>query len=226
VRLIAALAALLAVLVVPPAIAQAAPVPVYPGMEVRLGTNVCTLGFVDPVQRVAFTAGHCHAGGTVTDVGGNFVGSLSTFRDNTPNGATVSISDSIFDYAGIGLAPDVMPNDILPGGRQLVEDPDVMPQAGQRVCHFGVSTGESCGVVKAVHNGWFTMADGVVSRKGDSGGPVYVIAEDGRAVVIGLFNSTWGTLPAAVSWNAIRQQVSEDIRSVAAAQAAFQAPVA
>ena len=48
--------------------AQADPgVQVYPGMEVLQGTNVCTLGYVDPQMRIAFTAGHCRGDGTVRD---------------------------------------------------------------------------------------------------------------------------------------------------------------
>lgn len=225
-RLLGPMVALIAALALPPAVAQAAPVAVYPGMEVRLGHNLCTLGFVDMKLRIAFTAGHCRAGNAVTDASGNYIGGLSTFRDNTPSGATVSINDSIFDYAGIGLAPDVLPNNILPGGLHLVEDPVVVAHPGQRVCHFGVSTGESCGTVKAVYNGWFTMTDGVLSQKGDSGGPVYAVTDDGRAVLVGLFNSTWGRFPAAVSWNAIRQQVFEDTRTVVSVPAAFSPPAA
>ena len=85
-----------------------------------------------------------------------------------------------------------------------------MPQPGEPVCHFGIVTGESCGTVERVNNGWFTMANGVVSQKGDSGGPVYVIDGD-RAVIVGMFNSTWGNFPAAVSWQATGEQVREDV---------------
>jgi hypothetical protein len=42
---------------------------------------------------------------------------------------------------------------------------------------------------------WFTMANGVVSQKGDSGGPVYNLTPDGRAAIVGMFNSTWGPVP-------------------------------
>ena len=99
-------------------------------------------------------------------------------------------------------------------------DPAAPLAAGQPVCHFGVVTGESCGSVERVNNGWFTMSNGVVSQKGDSGGPVYTLADDGRAIIIGLFNSTWGDLPAAVSWQATGQQVREDagVIDVAATQ--------
>ena len=103
-------------------------------------------------------------------------------------------------------------NNILPGGRPL----ESLPEAGSRsrvkpVCHFGIVTGESCGTVERVNNGWFTMTNGVVSQKGDSGGPVYVL-DGGRAVIVGLFNSTWGNFPAAVTWQATGDQVREDLR--------------
>lgn len=194
---------------------------VHPGMEIRLDRNVCTMGYVDPQRRVAFTAGHCRGSGPVSDVHGNVIGNLAAYRDNTPNGATVRTEDQISDYGAIALAPDVAVNDLLPGGRPLASEPGRVPQVGQPVCHFGVVTGESCGTVRAVNNGWFTMADGVVSQQGDSGGPVYVV--DGpRAVIIGIFNSTWGSYPAAVSWQATSEQIRQDVGVVNTA--AFIAP--
>lgn len=216
VRLLAVFATGVAAAVLPPAPADASPVPVYPGMEIRQDTNLCTLGYVEPTLRIAVTAGHCRASGTVTDRDGNFIGSLAMYRDNTPNGATVSTNDSITDYEGVTLAPDVTPTNVLPGGRALVTDPSVTIQAGQPVCHYGVVTHETCGTVEAVYNGWFTMTHGVLSQKGDSGGPVYTTTDDGRAVLIGIFNSTWGEFPAAVAWTSIRQQISEDINAPAA----------
>lgn len=193
---------------------------VYPGMEIRQDTNVCTLGFVDPAQRIAFSAGHCRGNGPVTDKAGRYIGTVSTSRDNTPNGTVVRTDQVISDYETITLATDVQINPVLPGGRLLVADPAAPLAAGQPVCHFGVVTGESCGSVERVNNGWFTMSNGVVSQKGDSGGPVYTLADNGKAVIIGLFNSTWGDLPAAVSWQATGQQVHEDasVINVAATQ--------
>lgn len=192
--------------------AQANPgVLVYPGMEIRQDTNVCTLGYVDPQTRIAFTAGHCRGSGPVTDRDGNYIGNLAVYRDNTPDGATIDTNHQISDWEAITLAGSVTVNNILPSGRPLVSDPAVVPQPGQPVCHFGVITGESCGTVEAVNNGWFTMANGVVSQKGDSGGPVYVATGDGRAVIIGMFNSTWGQYPAAVSWESASRQASGDV---------------
>jgi hypothetical protein len=211
-RALAGAAAPLVALTIPAAPAQATPgVLVYPGMEIHQGTNVCTLGFVDPGARTAFTAGHCRGDGHVVDRDGRPIGALASFRDNTPDGATVATDHMISDWAAIGLAPDVELNNILPGGRVLVSDPGVVPQPGMPVCHFGVITGESCGTIEAVNNGWFTMANGVVSQKGDSGGPVYVVTPDGRAAIIGMFNSTWGNFPTAVSWQTASEQAREDV---------------
>jgi hypothetical protein len=197
-----------------PAQAIAAPgVPVYPGMEIHQDSNRCTLGFVDMQSRTGYTAGHCRGSGNVGDKDGNVVGHQTVFSDNTPNGATVATDHMISDWEAIALAPDAELNDVLPGGRALSSDPSVVPQPGQQVCHFGVVTGESCGTVDAVNNGWFTMTNGVVSQKGDSGGPVYVLTDDGRAVIVGMFNSTWGQLPAAVSWPSTDQQIRQEVFS-------------
>lgn len=195
--------------------AQANPgVLVYPGMEIRQDTNVCTLGFVDPQTRVAFTAGHCRGAGAVGDKDGNYIGGLAMFRDNTPDGATIATDHQISDWEAIGLAGDVEVSNVLPGGRALVSDPAVVPQPGQQVCHFGAITGESCGTVESVNNGWFTMTNGVVSQKGDSGGPVYVLTGDGRAVIVGMFNSTWGEYPAAVTWQSTSEQIRDEVVQV------------
>ncbi|MBJ7341781.1 hypothetical protein [Mycolicibacterium sp.] len=190
--------------------------PVYPGMEIRQNTNKCTLGFVDVQTRTAFTAGHCRGSGPVGDKDGNVVGQQTAFSDNTPDGATVNTDHMISDWEAIALAPDVQINDVLPSGRALSFDPTVLPRQGQPVCHFGVVTGETCGTVEAVNNGWFTMANGVVSQKGDSGGPVYVLTGDGRAVIVGMFNSTWGQYPAAVTWQVTDQQIRQAVVTAAA----------
>lgn len=193
--------------------AMADGVTVYPGMEIRQESIMCTLGYIDPVQRLAFSAGHCRGNGPVTDRAGRPIGVVTTSRDNTPDGTVVRTDQVISDYETIALAADVTINNVLPGGRQLIVDPAVVLAAGQQVCHFGVVTGESCGTVERVNNGWFTMANGVVSQKGDSGGPVYTpIGTDG-AVLVGMFNSTWGHLPAAVSWAATNQQHRDDTAS-------------
>ncbi|MET0451819.1 MAG: hypothetical protein ABW137_08260 [Mycobacterium sp.] len=219
--LVLATAALAAASFAPVGSWQAAAEPgvaVYPGMEIRQDTNKCTLGYVDLATRTAFTAGHCRGSGSVGDKDGNVIGHQTVFRDNTPDGATVTTDHNISDWEAIALAPEVQINDVLPIGRPLTVDPAFAPQPGLRICHFGVVTGESCGTVESVNNGWFTMSNGVVSQKGDSGGPVYVPTDDGRAVIVGMFNSTWGQLPAAVTWQATDQQIRQEVFMATSAQ--------
>ena len=136
-----------------PLVANADPVLVYPGMEIHQGTHLCTLGYVDPGLRVAFTAGHCRGDGPVADKDNHLIGKLATFRDNTPNGAIVDTDQQIADYESIVLANDVTVNNILPGGRVLQSDPGLVVTPGEPVCHFGVVTGETCGTVESINNG-------------------------------------------------------------------------
>jgi hypothetical protein len=194
-----------------PATAKADPVLVYPGMEIHQGTHLCTLGYVDPALRVAFSAGHCRGDGPVTDKDNKVIGTLATFRDTTPNGTFVNTDQRIADYESIVLAPDVAVNNVLPGGRVLQSDPGLVVTLGEPICHFGVITGESCGTVESVNNGWFTMGHGVVSQQGDSGGPAYITNPAGPARIVGIFNSVWGNFPAAVSWQSTTQEVREDV---------------
>ena len=194
----------------PPATAQADPPLVFPGMEIHQDTRVCTLGYVDPVLKIAFTAGHCRGGGPVYDREHNVIGRMATFRDNTPSGTTVATDQLIADYEAIVLDDSVSASDVMPGGRRLESNPSVAVQPGEAVCHFGVITGETCGTVESVNNGWFTMSHGVQSQKGDSGGPVY-LPTGGSGQIVGIFNSVWGDLPAAVSWRAASDQVRQDL---------------
>jgi hypothetical protein len=202
--------------VAPPAAAD--PVSVYPGMNIRQGGTSCTLGYIDPVQRVAFSAGHCDTNGSVTDAAGRNIGTTAVSRDNTPDGTIVTTDQTIIDYEAITLAPDVQVSDALPSGRPLVIQPSPELGPGQQICHYGTVTGETCGTVDRVFNGWFTMTNGVLSQKGDSGGPVYSLDGD-RAVLVGLFNCTWGEFPAAVSWAAAGNQIQADAAAATSAAA-------
>jgi hypothetical protein len=55
------------------------------------------------------------------------------------------------------------------------------------------------------------MGHGAVSQQGDSGGPAYITSPNGPARIVGIFNSVWGGLPAAVSWQSTTQDIREDV---------------
>jgi hypothetical protein len=195
----------------PPLPAKADAPVVFPGMEIHQDNRVCTLAYVDPALKIAFTAGHCRGSGVVYDREHNVIGRQATFRDNTPSGTTVATDQVINDYEAIVLDSGVTANNVLPGGRPLDSNPSLALQPGQAVCHFGVVTGETCGTVESVNNGWFTMSHGVQSQRGDSAGPVYLAPNGGPGEIVGIFNSVWGDLPAAVSWRATSDQVRQDL---------------
>lgn len=111
----------------------------------------------------------------------------------------------INDYEAIVLDNDVTANNILPSGRPLVSDPGLALAPGQPICHYGVITGETCGTVQSVNNGWFTMSNGVQSHNGDSGGPVYLAPGGGQDSSSGS-STACGGLPAAVSWGPPRSR--------------------
>ena len=206
----AAIAVWGAVAGVSPGTAGADPPAAFPGMEIHQGTKVCTLGYVDPGRRIAYTAGHCRGGEAVTDWANNVIGHLAAFRDNTPSGTSVATDQQIADYEAIALDPNVAVSNVLPGGRALEAGPAALAP-GQPICHFGVTTGETCGTVESVNNGWFTMSHGVLSRNGDSGGPVYLAPNGGPGQLVGIFNSVWGDFPAAVSWQTVTQFARADL---------------
>ena len=140
-----------------------------------------------------------------------------SFRDNTPDGMTVDTNHQIADWEVIHLAPTSRSTTCCPAARCWSPIPRCCPRAGMPVCHFGVVTGESCGTVESVNNGWFTMTNGVVSQKGDSGGPVYTPTPDGRAVLDRSVQQHLGHAPRGGVMAVASEQARADTFSAASA---------
>lgn len=98
----------------------------------------------------------------------------------------------------------------LPNGLALRMAQNAGPELGLPVCLMGSVSGETCGKVEAINNGWFTMVD-VAGQHGDSGGPVYTVTQPGQALLVGIYSLRWGGKPAAMSWSAISAQMQSQL---------------
>lgn len=193
---------------------------VYPGMKIIQGdpTNslTCTLGFVDPQARIGVTAGHCGGDGPVFNSDGNRIGRMAIARTNIESEGKLTATDYRIDYEGIIFDDGVSINNVLPNGLQLGLDNGVTPRIGLPVCRNGVTTGEACGTVASLGNGWF-LVDGLPVDHGDSGSPVYTITSPGRAAIVGIVsarykaNRTGAEATVALSWPTVVRQMRDDL---------------
>ena len=191
---------------------------VFPGMEIRQGTAVCMVGFVETRLRVALTSGQCGSGeSTVTDHDGNVVGTVVLARRQPNDDAAADGATSPVEYEVIALAHAVTASDTLPTGRQLKSSPGLVPQPGLPVCQFRRSVGQRCASISSVSNGRFIIPDMAVDGR-DFGGPVYALTDNNAAVIVGLFEGMWRSVPEMESWQAVMQQVYIDGRSQGALQ--------
>lgn len=195
--------------------AHAEPSLVYPGMPISQGGLSCTLGFVDPQRRVGITAGHCFRGaGDVHDETGAVIGQKVLVHDNRPPEGPVYDDEHTIDYEAIKFGDSTELNDILANGQRLERDDSVVPDIGMQVCHTGITTGDACGSITRLGNGWFRF-DGPVIAKGDSGGPVYTRVND-RTVMLGIIRGTMYSPSAndmqswAMSWRSVVTQLEQD----------------
>jgi hypothetical protein len=181
---------------------------VFPGMEIHQGSTVCMVGLVEPRLRVAMTSGQCDGGQSVV-----------TDRDRRPIGNVVlgrrqvdadSAADTLppVEYEVIAIAPDVTATDVLPTGRHLGSAPDTRAQPGMPVCQLR-ATGQRCGSVSSVGDGRFAITD-MVSDSRDFGGPVYTLTDEHNALIVGLVEGIWKSVPQIESWQAVMAQVYID----------------
>jgi hypothetical protein len=187
-------------------------VKVFPGMEIHQGSMICTLGFVEVRLRIALTVGQCDGGPTVTDSHGDVVGAVVQTHRNAADDAAADGPAAGVEYELIKLAPNANPTDLLPTGRQLQSMPGFVSQPTLPVCHFGISTAQTCGRVSSVSGPRFVI-EGVPADKRDHGGPVYTLIDNNRATMVGFFDAVSRSAPAAQSWQAVMEQLYVDLRS-------------
>ncbi|MUM18629.1 hypothetical protein FZI91_12895 [Mycobacterium sp. CBMA271] len=189
----------------------AEPLVAYPGMAIVRGHDQCTLSFVDPVTRTGFTAGQCTDVGSVADVRGNLIGEVVLMSRNlsTTEVGAVARDDSVTDYAGIQFGSQVQLANTMPDGTRLRMAQGANPDPGLAVCFMGSVSGQVCGKISALNDGWFTIS-GAAGHPGDSGAPVYVVTQPGEGLLVGIYSERWGD-SAAMSWPAIAAQIPSQL---------------
>lgn len=185
----------------------------FPGLELHQGSTVCTLGFVELSLRIALTTGQCDGSSIVTDSHGRTLGTVVTARRAAGAPAEEgSAPGPNVEYEVVGLAEDVTATNTLPTGRQLLSKPGVLAQPADSTCHFGTATGETCGRVSSVKDDRMVIT-GMAADQRDIGGPVYELADDNHAVIVGLLEDVSNSTVIAESWPAAMQQLFMDTRS-------------
>ncbi|OBF22673.1 hypothetical protein A5725_10580 [Mycobacterium kubicae] len=213
-----AAAIVLVLAVIGPAPANADPgVTVFPGMEIHQGNAACVVGFVEPQMRIALTSGRCDVDPIVTDSRDRVIGVVLLARTDTLTGSAVNGPAAGVEYEVIKLSPSVGATQQLPIGRPLDVTPAVHPQPALPVCRSASVGAQSCGRIGSAGNGRFVLT-AMATDKGDLGGPVYVLTDDNRAVIVGLLDGSRESMPEAQSWQAVMQQLYLDTRSRTAPQ--------
>ncbi|OBK14754.1 hypothetical protein A5635_09690 [Mycobacterium asiaticum] len=193
-------------------------VPVHPGMAIHQGQTACTLGFVETRLRMAITVGRCSGLAVIRDGQQNVVGTVVRTSHDVAS-AQFATSPPTVGYQVIALGAHVSATDTLPNGRQLRTAPGVEVRAGLAVCQVQPPAAESCGLVAAVSNGRFVIPR-TRGDVGELGGPVYTVASDNSALLVGLVERDALDAVEASSWRAVMQQLGADARALSPQQPA------
>ncbi|OBI84012.1 hypothetical protein A9X01_20055 [Mycobacterium asiaticum] len=194
-------------------------VPVHPGMAIHQAQTACTLGFVETRLRMAITVGRCSGLAVIRDGQQNVVGTVVRTSHDVASAQFATSPPPAVGYQVIALGAHVSATDTLPNGRQLRIAPGVAVQPGLAVCHLQAPAGESCGSVAAVSNGRFVIPGTTVGDR-ELGGPVYTVAADNSAVLVGLLERDAVGAVEASSWRAVMQQLAADARALSPPQPA------
>lgn len=162
-----------------PASAEGPPVSVQSGMQYGTSNNEsCTIGVVGNDSfgnKVAITAGHCGAVGTIAYTMSNQ--KIGVFASSRKDWVIGTFEYNKFDYAFIKLDDNVVLADdpTTPPNIKSIVAPPNFPNFSQPVCKFGHSVGtlpQMCGYVTNVTP--IEFGSGATTFFGDSGGPVYL----------------------------------------------------
>lgn len=160
-------------------------------------SNVCTLGYVDVRNYVAFTARHCveNVGDRIYDSKGNYIGDVaSLYGEKMRNITDFAINTKKLDTATIALHKNVDfgQGNALSGVDNYATDIN----KGDSICRYGAKSKTTvCGTIIKVTDGTVYATDKAV-LKGDSGGPAWI---PGKGMV-GVLSMDATVLPGDMSF--------------------------
>lgn len=154
------------------------------GDRIDIDSDFCTLGyaFSTASHSYAITAGHCQAdpGQRVRDHASGATGTFVRAVVDPPHSGGADYG--LIDFGPHALVLPLVAN--LPLGPQL-SDP---PRPGQTICRTGATTATHCGSILGAYGpDQYLTADMAPSKGGDSGAPVWIPDDAGRAQVIGIW---------------------------------------
>ena len=168
----------------------------------------CTLGYIDAVNRVGYTAGHCilkngaRISQVVSSKGGfdwydfRVIGTIRVHDKYDYAGFTSRVDT--YDIARIEFDDSVDLGGNIYSGDNTISKSDVTE--GVKVCMFGDATKEvSCGEV-VDFDGGDDFRSSIGAQGGDSGGPVWAIDDTGNSLgLIGFHSYTVSNTPGGAS---------------------------
>lgn len=96
------------------------------------------------------------------------------------------------DEGLISINSNVRVTSKIAGNRSVTEAVDGQQirdsYIGAKVCKYGAVTGETCGTIVSSTDTFVTV-NGAACAPGDSGGPVYIVTDDDRAVPVGVVSN-------------------------------------
>jgi hypothetical protein len=149
----------------------------------------CTAGFLvrtSTGEAGVLTAGHCNRSRTPSKVMMNLAGILPYAKMGTfVRTVSEGVHDEQHDIGLIALDGDEVPQSPAVAAALPITGVTTDLAIGQKLCKYGMSSGEAeCGAIVDVTPSKVTFEAG--GQCGDSGGPVYLIRDDGTATAVGI----------------------------------------
>lgn len=153
------------------------------GDPIYVGTTTCTVGYIDTATDTAYTAGHCVEGANdpahtnVSLITNNGAKRLRFGTAKPHSNYNLHARDRVVDGAAITPHRNVAMRNAITGNAPVLAHDNIA--VGDMLCTYGAASQRtSCASITTI--GTHTIATEYTgTTKGDSGGPAWIINEDG-----------------------------------------------